>query len=218
MIAARFCDPVKDDLGAHKLRTPEEIAAALDCLMLEHDEGDLWLFGYGSLMWKPELDFAESRPALLNGWHRRFCLWQLRYRGSRTHPGLMLALDRGGSCRGVAYRIPRAEAWEALGKVLRREITVKPAANQPRWLPARVAGARRPAIGFVVNRQIPAYVGRLPAEQAADLIATGCGHVGSCAEYLLNTVVKLQEHGIRDRNLWHLQALVAQRLAGMSLS
>ena len=96
MIAARFRDPVKDDVGAHKLRTPEEVEEALDCMMQERDEGDLWLFGYGSLMWKPELDFAESRPALLNGWHRRFCLWQLRYRGSRSHPGLMLALDRGG--------------------------------------------------------------------------------------------------------------------------
>ena len=71
MIAARFCEPVKDDLGAHKLRTPKEIEAALDRILLEHDEGDLWLFGYGSLMWKPELDFAESRPALLNGADRR---------------------------------------------------------------------------------------------------------------------------------------------------
>ena len=69
--------------------TDEELAAALDNIMLEHDEGDLWLFGYGSLMWKPEREMIDARPALLNGWHRRFCLWQWRYRGSRARPGLV---------------------------------------------------------------------------------------------------------------------------------
>ena len=201
-----------------RMRDADYDALAEDLLRRAEPGEDIWLFASGSLIWNPACPSVEQRPAEVPGWHRSFCLRLVWYRGTPEWPGLMMGLDRGGLCRGVAYRIPRAEAWEALGKVLRREITVKPAANQPRWLPARVAGARRPAIGFVVNRQIPAYVGRLPAEQAAELIATGCGHVGSCAEYLLNTVVKLQEHGIRDRNLWHLQALVAQRLAGMSLS
>ena len=90
---------------------------------------------------------------------------------------------------------------------------MKPMANQPRWLTTVINGERRPALGFVINRNISTYVGRLSPEQSADLIATGCGHWGSCAEYLLNTVLKLEEHGIRDRNLWRLQALVAERLA-----
>ena len=174
---------------------------------------DLWLFASGSLIWKPACPSAEHRPAVVPGWHRSFCLRMVWYRGSPERPGLMMGLDRGGLCRGVAYRIPRAEARDALGKLVRREITVKPIANLPRWLSARIDGARRPALGFVVNRQLPAYVGRLPAEQTADMIAAGCGHVGSCAEYLLNTVQKLEEHGIHDRKLWHLQALVAERLA-----
>jgi cation transport protein ChaC len=125
----------------------------------------------------------------------------------------MMGLDRGGLCHGLAYRIRREDAWAALSSVLRREISVKPIANQPRWLSARIGGARRQVIGFVANRQISNYVGRLPPEETAEMIATGCGHRGSCAEYLLNTVLKLQEHGIYDRNLWRLQALVAGRLA-----
>ena len=214
MIAAHFREPVKDDLGAHKLKTPEEIAAALDRLMLEHDEGDLWLFGYGSLMWKPELDFAESRPALLNGWHRRFCLWQLRYRGSRSYPGLMLALDRGGQCRGVVFELPEAGLEGELEKLFRREMSVKPPNNMPRWLNVETAEGPVRALGFVMNRRGRSYVGRLPDEEVAELLAKACGHWGSCAEYLYNTVTHLQEHGIHDRHLWELQKLVAQKIAG----
>jgi cation transport protein ChaC len=128
----------------------------------------------------------------------------------------MMALDRGGLCRGLAYRIARRDADAALLSVMRREISMKPMANLPRWLATVIDGERRPALGFVINRDISTYVGRLKPDQAADLIATGCGHWGSCAEYLLNTVVKLEEHGIRDRNLWRLQELVAERLAAMN--
>ncbi|HEX6103743.1 MAG TPA: gamma-glutamylcyclotransferase [Alphaproteobacteria bacterium] len=179
----------------------------------EPDE-DIWLFASGSLIWKPACDSVEQRPAVVPGWHRSFSLKLVWYRGTPERPGLMMGIDRGGLCRGMAYRIPRADAWTALSRVLRREISVKPMGNLPRWLSARIDGERRQVLGFVMNRQAPNYVGRLPPEEAADIIATGCGHVGSCAEYLLNTIQRLEEHGIHDRNLWRLQALVAQRLAG----
>jgi len=175
-------------------------------------EEDIWLFAYGSLIWNPACQSLEHRPAVVHGWHRSFCLKLVRYRGTAERPGLMMALDRGGLCRGLAYRIPRQDAAVALSSVMRREISMKPMANQPRWLTTLINGERRPALGFVINRNISTYVGRLSPEQSADLIATGCGHWGSCAEYLLNTVLKLEEHGIRDRNLWRLQALVAERL------
>ena len=90
---------------------------------------------------------------------------------------------------------------------------MKPMGNLPRWLSARIGGVRQRVLGFVANRSTSNYVGRLPPDEAAEMIATGCGHRGSCAEYLLNTVLKLQEYGIYDRNLWHLQALVARQLA-----
>ena len=210
MIAARFPQPVKDDPGAHALMSDEDLAAGLDRIMLEHDEGDLWLFGYGSLMWKPELDFAESRPALLNGWHRRFCLWQWRYRGSRHQPGLMLALDRGGACRGVAYRIAAPGVRGKIAAIWRREMRGN--GYRPRWVTlATIAGAVR-GLAFVAHHHGERYAGRISDEVVADHIASACGETGSSAEYLLETVLRCEELGIHDRFLWRLQELVAERM------
>lgn len=187
-----------------------------DTLERAAPDEDVWLFASGSLIWNPACASVESRPAEVAGWHRSFCYRIVSYRGSPDRPGLMMALDRGGLCRGIAYRIPRERARAEFSRVLRREITMKPIANLPRWLVARIDGSRQTALAFVMNRRISSYVGRLPLEEAADMLAKGCGHRGSCAEYLLNTVLKLEEHGIRDRNLWRLQALVAERLAAMT--
>lgn len=210
MIAARFPDPVKDDQGAHKLKTDEELAAALDRVLLEHDEGDLWLFGYGSLMWNPELDFAESRPALVNGWHRRFCLWQWRYRGSRHHPGLMLALDRDGACRGIAYRIAAPGVREKVAAVWRREMIGN--GYRPRWVKLVTMEGPVRALVFVANHTGERYAGRISDEMVADHIAWACGKAGPSAEYLLETVLRCEELGIHDRFLWRLQELVAERM------
>lgn len=184
----------------------------LSCL---RPERDVWIFAYGSLIWNPACASVERRPAVVPGWHRSFCFHILRFRGSPERPGLMMGLDRGGVCRGIAYRIPRADAWGELSKLWRREMSMKPSANVPRVVKTDFGEETVPAITFVVDRRHPAYAGRLPLEAVAEKLATGCGHWGSCAEYLLNTVVKLEEHGIRDRNLWRLQSLVAERLAGM---
>jgi len=210
MIAARFPQLVKDDLTAHKLRTAEELAAALDRIMLEHDEGDLWLFGYGSLMWKPELEFAESRPALLNGWHRRFCLWQWRYRGSRRNPGLMLAIDRGGACRGIAYRIAAPSVRDKVTGVWKREMMGS--GYVPRWVKLTTMQGPVRGLTFVANRDSERYAGRITDEIVADHIAQACGEGGTSAEYLLETVLKCEELGIHDRFLWRLQELVAERM------
>jgi cation transport protein ChaC len=210
IIAARFPDPVKDDPGAHKQLGDEELSAWLDRILLEHDEGDLWLFGYGSLMWKPELDFTESRPALLKGWHRRFCLWQWRSRGSRHHPGLMLALDRGGACRGVAYRIAAPGVREKVGKVWRREMSGN--GYRPRWVKLTTMQGPLRGLTFVANQEGERYAGRISDAIVADHIATACGENGASAEYLLETVLKCEELGIHDPFLWRLQELVAERM------
>ena len=210
MIAARFPHPVTDDHGAHKLRTDAELAAELDRVLLEHDEGDLWLFGYGSLMWKPELEFAESRPALVKGWHRRFCLWLWRWRGSRHHPGLMLALDRGGACRGVAYRISAPGVREKIAAVWRREMTGN--GYRPRWVRITTMQGQLRGLTFVVNHECERYAGRISDELVADHIAHACGEAGASAEYHLETVLKCEELGIHDPFLWRLQALVAERM------
>jgi glutathione-specific gamma-glutamylcyclotransferase len=124
----------------------------------------------------------------------------------------MMSLDRGGQCQGIVFRLPPDDLEGQLQKLVRREITVKPPNNIPRWIAVRTDQGPLRAIAFVMNRQSRFYTGRLPPEEIADVLARACGHWGSCAEYLHNTVAHLEEQGIRDRNLWRLQALVAERI------
>jgi cation transport protein ChaC len=210
MIAARFPAPVTEDLGEHKVRTEAECDSYLDRILLDHDEGDLWIFGYGSLMWKPEMEFAEMRPALLNGWHRRFCLWQWRWRGSRRNPGLMLALDRGGACRGVAFRLAAPGVREKVLKVWRREMTGN--GYVPRWVRLTTMHGVVRGLTFVANTEGERYAGKIADDIIADHMAVACGDAGSCADYLLQTVLKCEELGIHDHFLWRLQELVAERM------
>jgi cation transport protein ChaC len=210
LIRARFPEPGPDDRSATRLMPEEEIAARLDAFLTEHGPGDLWLFAYGSLIWKPDVEFAERRKAKLVGWHRRFCIWQRRWRGTSANPGLMLAVDRGGSCRGVVYRIV-PPVKEKIAEVWRREMIGY--AYHPRRLPVETEAGTVTALTFVVNRHSGRYAGRLSDEEIADKIATACGHIGPCASYLLDTLAHLEELGIHDRHLWRLQKLVAERLA-----
>src|SRR3954447_7033351 len=107
LITRAHPNAIADDPNAMRLRSEEELKAGLDDVLKEHSADDgLWLFAYGSLMWKPDIEVAERRVATVRGWHRRFCLWQWRFRGTRDCPGVMLALDRGGSCVGSFTRSP----------------------------------------------------------------------------------------------------------------
>jgi cation transport protein ChaC len=119
------------------------------------------LFAYGSLIWKPEIDHRAERPAVARGWHRSFCLTMHRFRGTPETPGLMMALDRGGQCRGVLYELPPEDPETQLDRLFRREFTVKPINNIPRWLRVQTADGPVTALGFVMNRQSPYYAGRL---------------------------------------------------------
>jgi cation transport protein ChaC len=187
-------------------------AVVRNMLALRPPGRDAWLFAYGSLIWKPEVEHLEARRGTAHGWHRSFCFRITRFRATRDRPGLMMALDRGGQCQGILYRLPGGSLEAQLGKLFRREFTVKPPNSTPRWI--RVATEEGPltALAFVMNRQAPAYVGRLAPEEVAAILAGACGHWGSGAEYLHNTVMHLEEHGIHDRNLWRLQQLVAGRI------
>ena len=204
---------VSDDPGpAPGYLTDEERAASL-AATLAHPRArePVWVFAYGSLIWKRGFPVAERRIAALHGYHRQFCLLLKRFRGSPDAPGLMLGLERGGMCRGVVYRLPDHERDEALRAIWAREILT--AAYVPHWADVRTAESPVRAIAFVINRAHERYTGRLGDEAVADALARACGHVGSCAEYLLETVTHLEELGIRDRRLWRLQAMVAARLA-----
>lgn len=175
--------------------------------------GPLWLFGISSLIWKPETAFDEKRTALVRGWHRRFCLgWDMRYRGNREEPGLMMALDRGGQCRGVVFRLPEAGLSAELDKLIRREMSMVPSAFPWRWVDAVTDEGPLKALTFAMNRKSGRYVGDLSDEMMVDMLATARGFRGSMAEYLYFTVAMLESLGIHDRNLWRLQALVADRI------
>jgi glutathione-specific gamma-glutamylcyclotransferase len=213
LIRARFPGPGPDDHSATPLMPEEEIAARLGAFLAERGPEDLWVFAYGSLIWNPDLDFAERRMARLIGWHRRFCLWQRRWRATSANPGLMLALDRGGSCRGVVYRIA-AQVRDKFAGVWRREMI--DCGYSPRRLVVQTQRGSVTALTFVVNRESVRYAGRLAEETAADKIAAACGHIGPSAAYLLDTVAHLEQLGIHDRHLWRLQELVAERLVRVS--
>jgi glutathione-specific gamma-glutamylcyclotransferase len=193
--------------------TQEDYDHAVEAILASHPTGeDTWLFAYGSLIWKPEVEHVEARRGTARGWHRSFCFRITRWRATKDQPGLMMALDRGGQCQGVLYRLPERNLRAQLEKLFRREFTVKPQNCMPRWVKAETDQGPVRAIAFVMNRQAAAYVGRLGPEEVADVLAKACGHWGSAAEYLHNTVAHLEEHGIHDRKLWRLQQLVADRI------
>ncbi|OWW20178.1 gamma-glutamylcyclotransferase [Noviherbaspirillum denitrificans] len=194
-------------------QTDDDYHAMTSRLLSSHADGeDAWLFAYGSLIWKPECEHVEERCGTAQGWHRSFCFRVWRFRGTRECPGLMMALDRGGQCKGVLLRLPAASLREQVDRLCRREITVKPANTSPRWVTVVSDGIRLRAIAFVMNRTARAYVGKLSPEETAEVLVKACGHWGSGAEYLFNTVCKLEERGIHDRYLWQLQRLVAERI------
>ncbi|MBU8541095.1 gamma-glutamylcyclotransferase [Falsiroseomonas tokyonensis] len=173
----------------------------------------MWVFAYGSLIWRPGFAHAGSHPALLSGYHRRFCLWSHRYRGTPEAPGLVLGLDRGGACRGVVYRVPAAEAAEVLRYLDDRELPDgAEVVYHRRVLPVRrldaPAGPPVPAITYVANRACRLYVRGLPEAEAARAIAQGHGQMGPNRDYLLNTLRHLAEMGVRDRGLARLAALL----------
>jgi cation transport protein ChaC len=211
-VAQRVEDP--GPASGHVYASSADIAAIGEALLARRPaNGEVWVFAYGSLLWKPAFPVAGERVATLRGWHRAFRLgWDRRFRGSPERPGLMLVLDRGGMCTGIAQRLPPDDVVASLQRVLRREIAALPTPFPPRWVSVATAGGPLRAITFAVDRRSDAYVTGLSAEEIADVLATAVGHWGSMAEYLHNTVSHLEARGIADRCLWRMQELVAERI------
>jgi len=195
-----------------RLVTPEEHRASIAAMLAERpDSGDVWLFGYGSLMWNPLVHYTERRVGTVKGYHRCFCLWTHLGRGTMEKPGLMLGLEPGGSCRGVAFRLAEELAAQELEIVWRREMLTS--AYAPRWMRLDTAGGPLHAVAFRINRTHSRYAGRLPEDRIIASIAEAHGPLGACATYLFNTVAHLEELGIRDRRLIRLRDRVAATLA-----
>ena len=179
-----------------RIRTDEEREASIQQMLAETTDGqDVWVFGYGSLMWNPAFHYAEERPALLRGYHRRFCFWTPLGRGTPENPGLMLGLITGGSCRGLAFRIAPDLIEQELEIVWAREMMGD--VYQPSWFNLQTEDGPIRAIAFTLNRGHERYAGNLPVETVTRHVATAAGKLGPCMEYLVNTVDKLEEMGVR---------------------
>jgi glutathione-specific gamma-glutamylcyclotransferase len=190
-----------------------------EILLAKPDGQDVWIFAYGSLLWNPAVEYIEERAAVAHGWHRSFCIRMRTWRGTLEQPGLMMGLDRGGQCKGLVYRLAADSVEAQLGSLVRRELPMRPAnrppTHSPRWVTVNTTEGAFRALAYVVNRQGPNYAGGLTPEETAEIVATACGHGGSCAEYLYSTLSQLEALGIRDRNLWRLQKLVAQKITSI---
>lgn len=185
------------------MRSPEELEATLQAALRgRQGDADIHVFGYGSLMWNPAIHYVESIRARVLGWHRRFCLRLYMARGSVETPGLMLALDQGGECDGVLFRIAGDRARDELALLWQREMLG--GTYDACWVDAMTANGPVSALTFVANRAHPRYVGDLSDAEAAHFIATGRGSLGSCADYFENTAMSLRDMGIEDASIVRL--------------
>jgi len=171
--------------------------------------GDLWVFGYGSLMWRPGFRFAEKSPALLRGAHRALCVYSVRHRGTTEKPGLVLGLDHGGSCHGIAFRVAAADVAETHAYLTEREQMNRVYREVLR--PIRLQDGRTvPALAYIVDRSHTQYARGLTHETLLAHIRQGHGESGACRDYVLNTLASLAELGIDDHALsWLGEALAS---------
>ena len=169
---------------------------------------DLWVFTYGSLMWNPEFAFVERVPARVHGYHRAFCVFSHTYRGTPERPGLVLGLDRGGSCMGFAYRIAAAARVEAIQALWQREMDN--GVYDARLLKVRSRGKLHSALAFTVDRLHAHYAGGLSIERTASLVRQGVGARGRNIDYLASLVEHLDALGIKDGEMHRLLRLAGR--------
>lgn len=168
-------------------------------------EADLWLFGYASLIWRPDFHAVERRLATVHGYHRALRMRSRVNRGTPERPGLVFALMRGGSCRGVVYRIAKHEAAEVLERLWAREMPT--GVYDPRWLPCRTELGLVHALAFTLSHRSPNYTGRLDDAELLEILRHARGRYGTTLEYLMCTAQCLADHGIRDQEIDRLVRL-----------
>lgn len=196
--------------------TDDDYAEQVSGMLATRPSGPFWLFGISSLIWRPETASVDKRTATLSGWHRHFCLgWDYRFRGTRETPGLMMALDEGGECTGVAYQLPEEGLEAELHKLIRREMSMVPTAFPWRWVDLETDQGPLRSLTFAMNRKSSRYISTLGEDEMVTMLATACGFRGSMCDYLFQTVSALEAHGIHDAQLWRLQELVADKVDAM---
>ncbi len=171
---------------------------------------DLWVFGYGSLMWQPGFPHQEAAPATLPGYHRAFCIYSHHWRGTPAKPGLVLGLQPGGSCRGLAFRVAAGDRDRVILYLHERELGSY--AYRPLTLPVTLADGRQvSAYSFVADTRHPQYAGSLAPDAMVAIIMEAEGKGGLNRDYLINTLRELDRHGYAEPELRRLLAEVARR-------
>jgi cation transport protein ChaC len=225
--SARRRDPVDPvdpaSAAVYPRLTPAQLAASLETTLARwNGRAPLWVFGYGSLIWKPELEFDRRVPARVFGYHRRLCLRSVTYRGTIDCPGLVAGLDRGGSCAGVLYRLSLRGLRAQLARLWEREMFL--GSYVPRWLSAMRLDARDgrretvAAIAFVVRRDARNYCPPMHEDAIVDVLRNACGRYGTSLEYLQHTVTALRELGLRDPHLERLAHIAAAPMIGSRIA
>jgi len=168
---------------------------------------DIWVFGYASLIWRPEFMPANERPALVHGWHRALRMRSRVNRGTPQQPGLVFALLAGGACRGRVYQLPRRDTLAELERLWLREMPNQ--VYDPRWLPVHTPQGTVPALAFTLSRRSEAWTGRIDDERMLHILRHARGRFGTTLDYLIQTAHALRVHGIHDAEVERLMALVA---------
>lgn len=171
-------------------------------------QADLWVFGYASLIWRPEFDAVEHRPALVRGWHRALRMRSRVNRGTPEQPGLVYALVSGGMCRGMVYRIPRERGRDELDRLWLREMPT--GVYDPRWLRCHTDAGAVMALAFTLSRRSPNYTGRIDDPAMLAILRHARGRYGTTLDYLVRTAEALQQHRMCDRESARLLALARQ--------
>lgn len=171
---------------------------------------DLWIFGYGSLIWRPDFDFVERRPARVHGWHRALKMWSRINRGTPDRPGLVFAMLSGGSCQGVVFRVPQQNGEAVLKQLWPREMPL--ATYDPKWIVCHTHHGPVRALAFTLSRKSPSHTGLLTEAEYRRIFAEARGKFGSTLEYARRTHEELRRHNIRDRALERLLALAQEQL------
>ncbi|HUR42848.1 MAG TPA: gamma-glutamylcyclotransferase [Aestuariivirga sp.] len=171
-----------------------------------------WVFGYGSLMWRPGFDYAESEPALIGGFHRALCVLSFVHRGTAEYPGLVLGLDRGGSCHGMAFRVEAAQWDQTLAYLRAREQVTMVYREARKPVTLKNSGRTVEATTYLLDRSHRQYAGKLATDELLRLVRQGKGISGNCVDYVFNTIAHLRDMNIHDARLEEL----GKRLAGQA--
>jgi glutathione-specific gamma-glutamylcyclotransferase len=203
-------EALKNSPHASKLITDEDMRASLDAMLVNwNGTDDVYVFGYGSLIWNPCMEHSGRVAGTVRGYHRRFCLWSNVYRGTPEQPGLVLGLDLGGAVRGMLFRLDASVARHELELLWRREMFG--GSYVARWLKAKTEEGDVNAIGFVINHDAKSYAGKLTDEQVVEKLSTCRGRYGSGADYLAQTAGSLRAAGLDDPHLDKLCDMLTAR-------